>query len=604
MSGTISQAGWHSIRPWTPPLYLIVREVTSVSATFILSPSLLDDRDLEPALTSLGLITTDDDRYEESSEESDNQDTLQRKKKSVISDALAGGLSVNVNGSNWQRVFIRIDDTVDEAVIIIYGLMPGRQYDIDMALVQDEQNKIRRQVITQDADMERMEPSDAHTDPESQSLDNSNSSDLHLFTPSTTPTGTHPSSPSSTNMPLTIEDRLSQLQNTLSQINAERESLAASLKSARRDSQKADAALRSEIDVLKRASEKHAAAEHRAKQKILSFQEAVKRAQTATRETEELITEVGGILPGMNKKRAEKEEAYNKVKSEADRARSERDLEVEKEKKKLESMKNELAALSNKLEKLNGKKEKLETGIITDLEEQRKEIECEIERAEVDSYATPAADQQKFTADDLIPAVPDPKLDHSHTLPYLPTQRIRHQTIPAGAIGKPSPTPIQRPPPSEAPSVHQPELWTHPVFPLLPQTTHQTHNQRSASLHHQTPPVMTTPQRRKSSASNSPQSQIETKQSSPPTSQSVVTTAASVPTSTLSSRAPAFEPGRLVKTVNVNSTGLGASPMPIQRLNAAGTARGMPIAMSIHAKANPSAPWAGVHGHFDGGRIE
>lgn len=151
MSSTISQAGWHSIRPWTPPLYLIVREVTSVSATFILSPSLLDDRDLEPALTSLGLITTDDDRYEESSEESDNQDTLQRKKKSVISDALAGGLSVNVNGSNWQRVFIRIDDTVDEAVIIIYGLMPGRQYDIDMALVQDEQNKIRRQVITQGA---------------------------------------------------------------------------------------------------------------------------------------------------------------------------------------------------------------------------------------------------------------------------------------------------------------------------------------------------------------------------------------------------------------------------------------------------------------------
>jgi hypothetical protein len=117
-----------------------------------LSSSLSDvDGDVEPSLTSLDFITTAGDRYDEDSDESDNADTLQHKKKSVISDALAGGLSVNVNGSNWQRVFIRIDDTADEAVIIIYGLMPGRQYDIDLALVQGEQNKIRRQVITQGA---------------------------------------------------------------------------------------------------------------------------------------------------------------------------------------------------------------------------------------------------------------------------------------------------------------------------------------------------------------------------------------------------------------------------------------------------------------------
>jgi hypothetical protein len=148
-SNTVSHTGWHSIRPWSPPLCLIVREVTSVSATFILSSSFSSvDGDLEPSLTSLALITTDDDHYEENSDEGDDMDT---KKKSVISDALAAGLSVTVNGSNWQRVFIRIDETADEAVIIIYGLMPGRQYDIDLALVQGEHNKIRQQVITQGA---------------------------------------------------------------------------------------------------------------------------------------------------------------------------------------------------------------------------------------------------------------------------------------------------------------------------------------------------------------------------------------------------------------------------------------------------------------------
>jgi hypothetical protein len=151
-SNAVSRSGWHSIRPWTPPRYLIVREVTSVSATFILTSSLSNgDGDLEPSLTSLGFNPAEGDRYEEDSDQSDNEHTQQRKKKSVISDALAGGLSVNVNGSNWQRVFIRIDDIADEAVIIIYGLMPGRQYDIDLALVQGDQNKIRKQVITQGA---------------------------------------------------------------------------------------------------------------------------------------------------------------------------------------------------------------------------------------------------------------------------------------------------------------------------------------------------------------------------------------------------------------------------------------------------------------------
>ena len=73
-SNSLSQSGWHSIRPWIPPLYLIVREVTSVSATFILSSSLSDvGGELEPSLTSLDLNATDGDRYKEDSDESDNE---------------------------------------------------------------------------------------------------------------------------------------------------------------------------------------------------------------------------------------------------------------------------------------------------------------------------------------------------------------------------------------------------------------------------------------------------------------------------------------------------------------------------------------------------
>jgi hypothetical protein len=151
------QSEWHSIRPWAPRLALFVREITSVSATFILSSSLSNrpngnSSQSDPSPASLGLIADDGHEiHSDSDENSSDSDEEDARRELIISNALAKGLSVNVNGSPWQRVLIRIDDKVDEAIIIIYGLMPGRQYDIDLALVQGGQGgvNLRRQVITE-----------------------------------------------------------------------------------------------------------------------------------------------------------------------------------------------------------------------------------------------------------------------------------------------------------------------------------------------------------------------------------------------------------------------------------------------------------------------
>lgn len=123
---------WQAIRPWFPLLTLSVREVTSVSVTFLLSATTTQPSDLD--------IDIDLENELEGDEQAQNQ-------VSIISEALAKGLSVKVNGSPWQRVFIRIDDSTDEAVIIIYGLMPGRQYDIDLGVV--HARHLRRQVTTE-----------------------------------------------------------------------------------------------------------------------------------------------------------------------------------------------------------------------------------------------------------------------------------------------------------------------------------------------------------------------------------------------------------------------------------------------------------------------
>ncbi|XP_006463863.1 hypothetical protein AGABI2DRAFT_120656 [Agaricus bisporus var. bisporus H97] len=349
-------SNWQAIRPWFPLLNLIVREITSVSVTFLLSAAAnqsSDDLDLDVDLKH----------------ELENDEPAPTH-ASIISEALAKGLSVKVNGSPWQRVFIRIDDPADEAIIIIYGLMPGRQYDIDLGIVHTRH--LRRQITTEDS--EPSSPSSPSIAAITPVINNNATTTAPTAPHNTTDSINGPPAPP----PFTIEDRLAQLNNTLSLLHTERETLQSQIKTVRRDGQKADAALRTEIDILKRAADKHTAAEARSKQKILAIQEAVKRTQAGARVTDEQIAEIENSLPGIMKEKEEKEAEYERVKKDAERVRKERESADEKDKKRLDKMRAELSILAHKLEKMKGKREKLET-LVPDLEDQLKETSQELE---------------------------------------------------------------------------------------------------------------------------------------------------------------------------------------------------------------------------------
>ncbi|KAJ7487798.1 hypothetical protein FB451DRAFT_1081388 [Mycena latifolia] len=518
---------WHTIRPGKPPLSLSVREITSVSVTFILSSTFSDfGAEAEPFLASLGIAAEDDNEEDDGDDETDDSVSAEQKKLSVISEVLAKGLSVNVNSATWKGVYIRIDDKTDEAVIIIYGLMPGKKYDIDLGLVQGGQsNNIRRQVITDDLEM-----------PQATSLPEADTTHFEtpespLPTPSTSPSRAMSATPPTVNPhpQFTLEDRLNQLQHTLSVITSERDSLSVSLKTARRDAQKADAALRSEIEILKRASEKHTVAEHRARQKVLALQEAGKRAQISTREMEELVLEVEAELPALRSQRAEKEESYLKIKEDADRVRKEREREADRERRKLDLMKSELTGLNNKMERLNGKREKLETGVIPDLEEQLREIELEIERVEADPLGYAYAEDELEGVDEQ-----DQLGGHNHM------QWARQQT--PSAASRPSPVPIQRPGQPSASASSFPQ-WTAPPRHQPPPNPSQ--HQRSSSSRaprSPVPPTSALPQRHSSLKSTSTSDSSSSLNSSPTPAPAVAT---GTNTSTLSSRAVPFEPGRM-----------------------------------------------------------
>ncbi len=105
---------WHFIRPWHPRLSLFVKEITSVSATFVIHSLVNNDLQGQPQETA---------------------------------NPLSKGVSVKVNSTPWLKCLARLSDNADEAMIIVYGLMPGRHYDIELGLIAGE--KLRGQIVTE-----------------------------------------------------------------------------------------------------------------------------------------------------------------------------------------------------------------------------------------------------------------------------------------------------------------------------------------------------------------------------------------------------------------------------------------------------------------------
>ncbi|KAK7439341.1 hypothetical protein VKT23_017567 [Stygiomarasmius scandens] len=615
---TINQPGWSSIRPWIPPLTLSVREITSVSVTFVLSAATADDSEL--SLAALGLSADDIHDHEDELDTNDdenasNSDSDVKKTPSIVSSALAGGLSVEVDRASWRRVLIKIDDKADEAVIVVYGLMPGRQYDIDLELVQGGQtNSIRHQVTTEETECKDiLSTSDADSSISlnpSTYTDGGNACTTATSPGSNTPPQGTPSpggnststahqstspSPGYGFAPLTLEDRLTQLQHTLSLLNNEQVSLTTTIKTSRRDAQKADAALRSEIETLKRASERYAASELRAKQKVLALQEAVKQAHIATKEIHATAEEVEGELPGLLKEKEQKEKEYREIKGRAEKMAEEREKEEEKERKRIEEMKSELAGLGKQIDKLEARKEKLDMGTVKDLEDELSRVEDEIERLQ---------DEETFGSYD----------DSTNEAPYADSNwgLVDEPFGPAGpgAIGRPSAQsiaslPIQRSG-SASTITNSNQSWipvaaNNTTSPRLNANHHShghahghghhnnQHNQRASSLsvtfnsnnhhhhphhhhnhshshhprHHQqvvpTPTTILTNPNRQSSlksttstssgGSNKAQGDAVTAGALSPKNNAVLASGAPVAApsangSTLSSRAPPFEPGR------------------------------------------------------------
>jgi chromosome segregation ATPase len=161
------------------------------------------------------------------------------------------------------------------------------------------------------------------------------------------------------------------------------ESLNAQLKLARRESQRSDAAIRAEIEAIKRTAEKQSVADQRAKQKVLALQETVKQTIAATGELEADARAVEGDLPRVRQEEAVVEVEFATVRETADKKEAEAEEALRVDKKRISDAQAELASVNNRLEKLQAKKGKLEVETLPELEQQLAEIRQQIEALEI-----------------------------------------------------------------------------------------------------------------------------------------------------------------------------------------------------------------------------
>jgi hypothetical protein len=259
--------------------------------------------------------------------------------------------------------------------------------------------------------------------------------------------------------PVSVEERAAQLRLTHTSLVQEMESLNTQLKMARRESQRSDAALRAEIEAIKRTAEKQSVADQRAKQKVLALQEAVKQTHAATGELEAEARAVEGDLPRVRQEEAVVEVESATVREAADKKEAEAEETLRGDKKRMSDAQAELASVTNRLEKFQAKKGKLEAETLPDLKQQLAEIQQQIEALETSQW-------------DPIPGstIPESSLPVGSTLrssaePYYPPRYLQlSTTIPPGQRHPPSgvsfPSRLSYPPTGTGAAPRTPTLGT------------------------------------------------------------------------------------------------------------------------------------------------
>ncbi|KAJ9092857.1 hypothetical protein QFC19_008581 [Naganishia cerealis] len=294
----------------------------------------------------------------------------------------------------------------DRAIVVVYGLEPGKEYEVDL--------KVLGQIAESDATVTTSLTTPVHHGPSgsgassgTRSRANSLRSRPHagrsrsssliqsVIAPQATPlsnsgnnnTGSHnntshisnnvvgvdggnaekfgnegenvPIIPGPNSMKNPHDMHIHDLRHLISAAAMEKDELAAQLKKTRRESQKAEAALRAEVEALKRAIEKTALPDLRSRQKSLALQEQVKQAIHGAAEAEREYEEINDGLDSWKEEEDKVKEEWQSMQSARNAALEQKDSVIDLERKARAELDAQLTALKARVHKQSTKKERL-----------------------------------------------------------------------------------------------------------------------------------------------------------------------------------------------------------------------------------------------------
>ncbi|KAG9033768.1 hypothetical protein FRB95_014256 [Tulasnella sp. JGI-2019a] len=435
-------SGWQSIRPYTPKLALTTCEITSASATFVLRSS-LDATYLKKPGTETDAEGGDADGGDAVVTVGDEIHSSGSGQKG-IAEVLRPGLVVKVNDEPWKKVVITKDEE-EEAIVTLYDLDPATYYEIDLFVASGEDG-FSGSIVTASLPAESAydEPQELQQQQTPEPTMPGISAPFQTLTPEFTPPATPRLRSPSPPPPrlITAEERIAQLKSSLAASIAERDSLQTQVRLSRKEAQRADTAIRSEIETLKRAAEKNATVEVRNKQKLLALQQSVKHLIFATEGVEEQNRALTEAVPELETREKAVSEDHTRVKEEMERSATETEATLKAEKKRVADLEEEMAGLDKELERLNVLKNKLHDDQLPSLESQLAALAKEIDAVEKGSAVhLPMDFAQEVNANNHTQYYPNPSPGSASMYPN-PNQNQNHRMPPPRNT---RPPPIQRP---------------------------------------------------------------------------------------------------------------------------------------------------------------
>ncbi|ODO07755.1 hypothetical protein I350_03333 [Cryptococcus amylolentus CBS 6273] len=279
----------------------------------------------------------------------------------------------------------------DRAVLVIYGLMPGKEYEVELRVVgmggqeADPTPSTSVLIPASPGQANSLHPRSRANSLRSRSRPRSRSNSLTTPQSEPTPAESTPAPATEAVIPTPIlnpiDTQAAQLRHAIATLHTEKDVLQTQIKEARRTAQRQEAALKQEIEGAKKGIDKAGGMDLRAKQKALALQEQVKQGWAGAESAEKEAGEVESSLGDLEKRLEELKAEVDQVEREWKGAKDEEDRVKEDDKKTRAEEDKKLQEVVTKIEKLRTKKAKREAEG-ADLEKRIEELEKECEEVE------------------------------------------------------------------------------------------------------------------------------------------------------------------------------------------------------------------------------